>query len=152
MTEPLIEKILVERYPELQREQVSCHATHLEGRPRPALRPLREVPPHRRACSPPSARTPAAAATRDAQIAACLAALPRAALAQEAADVRLLRRLAADPRDAAARRGLLALRWDPVRAPRDLLPQPLRVPLLRLVAQHAYARRQTIRTPSRPTA
>ncbi len=88
----------------------------------------------------------------DAQIAACLAALPQAALAQEAADVRLLRRLAEDPRDAAARRGLLALRWDPDRSPRDLLPRPLRVPLLRLVAQHAYARRQLIRTPSRPTA
>lgn len=31
MSELLIQKTLVERYPELQRHQVSCHSTHLEG-------------------------------------------------------------------------------------------------------------------------
>ncbi len=31
LSEMLIEKILVERYPDLQRVQVSCHATHTEG-------------------------------------------------------------------------------------------------------------------------
>ncbi len=31
LSEMLIEKILVERYPELQMHQVSCHATHKEG-------------------------------------------------------------------------------------------------------------------------
>ena len=31
LSEMLIEKILVERYPELQRHQVSCHAAHKEG-------------------------------------------------------------------------------------------------------------------------
>ncbi len=31
LSEILIEKILVERYPELQRHQISCHATHIEG-------------------------------------------------------------------------------------------------------------------------
>lgn len=29
LSEPLIERILVERYPKLQRHQVSCHATHI---------------------------------------------------------------------------------------------------------------------------
>ena len=31
LSELLVEKILVERYPELQRLQTSCHATHTEG-------------------------------------------------------------------------------------------------------------------------
>ncbi len=31
MSELLIENILAERYPELQRHQVSCHAAHKEG-------------------------------------------------------------------------------------------------------------------------
>src|SRR5678809_396362 len=31
LSELLIEKLLVQRYPDLQREQVSCHATHVEG-------------------------------------------------------------------------------------------------------------------------
>lgn len=31
LSEMLIQKILVERYPELQEQQVSCHATHKEG-------------------------------------------------------------------------------------------------------------------------
>jgi creatinine amidohydrolase/Fe(II)-dependent formamide hydrolase-like protein len=31
MSELLIQKVLVERYPDLQRHQVSCHATHIEG-------------------------------------------------------------------------------------------------------------------------
>ncbi|RMG54386.1 MAG: creatininase family protein [Acidobacteria bacterium] len=31
LSELLVEKILVERYPELQRHQLSCHAAHIEG-------------------------------------------------------------------------------------------------------------------------
>jgi creatinine amidohydrolase/Fe(II)-dependent formamide hydrolase-like protein len=31
LSELMIEKVLVERYPDLQRNQVSCHATHIEG-------------------------------------------------------------------------------------------------------------------------
>jgi len=31
LSEMLIEKVLVERYPDLQRHQVSCHAAHIEG-------------------------------------------------------------------------------------------------------------------------
>ncbi len=31
LSEILIEKVLVERYPDLQRHQVSCHATHIDG-------------------------------------------------------------------------------------------------------------------------
>ncbi len=32
LSEILIEKILVKRYPDLQRNQMSCHATHIEGK------------------------------------------------------------------------------------------------------------------------
>ena len=49
LSELLIEKILVERYPDLQAMQVSCHAAHKDEQsgPRAALRQVREVPPHR---------------------------------------------------------------------------------------------------------
>ncbi len=65
LSELLIEKILAERYPDLQRHQVSCHATHKDeqSRARAALRPLREVPAHRRHAHGPGRRSRRAAAT-----------------------------------------------------------------------------------------
>jgi hypothetical protein len=155
-TELLIEKTLVERYPRLQREQVSCHATHIDARGR--VRPCGRCEKCRRIVA---LLTAVGADARRcgytaAQIAACLAALPAAGLAQEERDALLLKRLAADPGDAVAARALLGLRWDACRAPRDLLPRELRAPLVRLLRAHAapagYGRRQLMRTPSRPTS
>jgi hypothetical protein len=149
MTEILIEKILVERYPDLQRDQVSCHATHIEGG---RVRPCGRCEKCRRIVGLLTAigADPRRCGYTGAQIAACLKALPRAHLTQEAGDVRLLLRLAADPGDARARRGLFSLRWDPVRSPRGELPRDLRVSLLRLVAQHAWPGRERSGATSRP--
>ena len=61
LSELLIEKILVERYPDLQALQVSCHAAHKDRQSRKgaAVRPLRKVPPHRGHADRPGCRSDA---------------------------------------------------------------------------------------------
>jgi 7-cyano-7-deazaguanine synthase in queuosine biosynthesis len=144
MSELLIQKTLVERYPELQSQQLSCHAAHLEkGR----VKPCGRCEKCRRIVSMLSAfgADPAACGYTANQIEDCLDALVDKAVHQEAVAARhvlwLLDRRGRLP-DRARNRGkelpeVLNLRFHEDRAPPGYLPDDLRAPLLRLLLENA---------------
>ena len=146
LSELLIEKILVERYPALQRHQVSCHATHVEGeRVHPCGRceKCRRIVGMLRAIGADPARC---GYTRE-QIDRCMRDLVDQGIHQESAgfehlifmlavngmiDVPPLRR-----RTLGERPEILKLRFDSVRSPIDSIPVDLRIPLYRILLEHA---------------
>jgi creatinine amidohydrolase/Fe(II)-dependent formamide hydrolase-like protein len=86
LSELLIQKMLAERYPDLLRLQVSCHATHREG---DGIRPCGRCEKCRRIVGMLVAlgADPGACGYDRERVAACLAALPREGIHQEAAGV-----------------------------------------------------------------
>jgi len=146
LSEMLIEKTLVERYPDLQRLQMSCHATHSEG---DRVRPCGKCEKCRRIVGMLVAL--GADATRcgytKEQIDRCLADVAEKGVHQEGPGRNhLLYMLAQRQRirvSAETRKSLkpvpevMKLRFDPRRSRIDGIPLELRRPLLRILLAHA---------------
>jgi creatinine amidohydrolase/Fe(II)-dependent formamide hydrolase-like protein len=145
LSEMLIEKILVERYPELQRHQVSCHAAHKENG---GVHPCGHCEKCRRVVGMLAAlgADPSPCGYRAEQVARCLKDWREAEVHQEES-------LAAHTRWLLTRRGLigegagrskarphpevLKLRVDPERSPLEAIPRDLRRPLYGIFLEHA---------------
>ena len=146
LSELLIEKILVERYPELQSLQVSCHATHKEGE---RVHPCGRCEKCRRIVSMLTAleADPSRCGYKEEQIASCLKNLPAKGINQESPGLQHLgfilkeKGLLAEssiggvkPR---RRPEIMKLRFDPEKSPVDDTPVDLREPLYWLYLEHA---------------
>jgi len=145
LSEILIQKTLTERYPKLQRQQVSCHATHKEG---DRVRPCGRCEKCRRIVSMLVAldADPRGCGYRKNQIQACLDDFARRGIHQEAAGARQLTfmlwqkgliRLPPEKKAPREHPDVLKVRFDPERSPIDGIPKDLRRPLYRIYLQHA---------------
>lgn len=146
LSELLIQKTLVERYPELQREQVSCHATHIvEGRARPcgSCEKCRRIVGMLVALG----SDPKACGYTQEQVTGVLTKLGTRGVAQELVGSEHLyhllvrgghiRPVEGMPVSARAHREVAQLRFDPERSPFDTIPNDLRAPLYRIMMEHA---------------
>ena len=146
LAELLIQKILVERYPDLQSLQVSCHATHKEG---DRVHPCGRCEKCRRIVAMLAAleADPSHCGYKQEQIASCLKNLPVKGINQESPGVQHLGFIlkqkglltessigAVKPR---RRLEIMKVRFDPERSPVDDIPVDLREPLYWLYLQHA---------------
>jgi hypothetical protein len=146
LSELLIQTILVKRYPRLLREQVSCHATHMEGG---RVHPCGQCEKCRRIVGMVLAAggDPKRLGYKPDGIARCLADLKAKRLHQEAAtthetlrllDARGIVPLSPDERGKIREHPeALRLRFDPVRCPEDLIPDDMRGPLFPILLEHA---------------
>ena len=151
MSEMLIERVLVERYPDLQNSQVSCHATHIEG---DRVRPCGRCEKCRRIVGMLLAldADPRRCGYDDEQIRRCLELLIANGVNQESAGAEqlevTLREKGILPAAVEGDNGprphpeILGLRIDAVRSPLEGMPVDLREPLFRLLLQHADGARQ----------
>ena len=147
LSEMLIQKILVERYPQLQAHQTSCHATHSEGerilpcgkceKCRRIVGMLKAIDADPRACGYPSSK-----------IANCLMELASKGVHQEEAGIqflfhRLREKNLIPGSDKIAKKApktpdeILKTRFDHERSPMTDLPVDLREPLYRIFKEHA---------------
>jgi len=146
LSELLIEKILVARYPHLFEQQVSCHATHKDGE---RVRPCGKCEKCRRIVGMLTALgvDPTRCGYTEAQIRRCLGDLATTALHQESAAVEHLTWMLAERGHVAVPAGdkprvrprpeIMQLRFDPEHAPVEGLPVDLRASLFRLYLEHA---------------
>lgn len=145
LSELLIEKILVERYPDVQRNQVSCHATHIEG---DRVFPCGQCEKCRRIVGMLMAigANPANCGYTQQQIEFCLESLAERGVHQEVEGSQqmsfllkqkgLIQETSKDFRPVEQPQ-VLKVRFDPVKSPFDVVPADLRRPLLRLFLDHA---------------
>jgi len=146
LSELLVEKILVERYPDLQRLQVSCHAAHTEG---DQVKPCGRCEKCRRVVGMLKAlgADPSRCGYSGAQVEACLRALASSGVNQEAAGERQLRYMLTE-QGLLARDGklkgrikacpeVLKVRIDGERSPMDGIPVDLRRGLFQIYLEHA---------------
>lgn len=145
-SELMVERVLLERYPALQRLQTSCHATHTDG---DRVRPCGQCEKCMRVVGMLAALggDPTACGYSDEQIRDCLDRLPqRGALqetpAQEHLAYLLVERNLVDRDRFTAMRPrkheeIMKLRFDPERSPMDDIPVDLRRPLYRILLEHA---------------
>jgi creatinine amidohydrolase/Fe(II)-dependent formamide hydrolase-like protein len=146
LSELLIEKVLVERYPDLQRHQTSCHATHLDGE---RVYPCGRCEKCRRIVGMLVAlgADPRRCGYGAEQIARCLEELASRRVHQERAGEEQLRflltRAGKLPEPGPERKApverpeILGLRFDAERSPLDAVPTNLRRPLYRILLEHA---------------
>jgi creatinine amidohydrolase/Fe(II)-dependent formamide hydrolase-like protein len=145
LSELLVEKILVERYPHFQRFQTSCHATHTEGE---QVRPCGRCEKCRRVVGMLVAlgADPTRCGYTEDQINACLRALEKAPPHQEAPAIDHLMHLlaekqvvnlAAGTKSLKARPEVMKVRIDRERSPVNSVPVDLRRPLYRIFLEHA---------------
>lgn len=146
LSELLVQKILVERYPELHREQVSCHATHEEGK---EIRPCGRCEKCRRIVAMLSAlgADPAQCRYGRQQIDRCLAGLVDKGIHSEIAATEYLasvlkeKGLIPEPHigsiQARPREEIMKLRFHDEKSPLDRIPADLREPLFRICLEHA---------------
>ena len=146
LSELFIEKILVERYPDLQRHQVSCHAAHKENE---SVRPCGRCEKCRRIVGMLTAlgADPRNCGYTQEQITRCLKNLLTKRIHQETEGIEHLAFLLEqkgiiDKPSLASVRGrqrpeILKLRFDPEKSPVDGIPVDLREPLYRLYTEHA---------------
>ncbi|VBB42762.1 Creatininase [uncultured Desulfatiglans sp.] len=146
LSEILIQKTLLERYPELQARQVSCHAAHKDG---DRVRPCGRCEKCRRIVGMIEAvgGDPHRCGYTDEQVAFCLKALAEKGAHQESAGVQhllyLLRRKGhegiAGPSGmhVRPRPEVMKIRFDPERSPPEEIPRDLRLPLLTIYGAHA---------------
>ncbi len=146
LSELLIEKILVERYPDLQRHQTSCHATHKEGE---RVYPCGYCEKCRRIIAMLSAigADPVQCGYSPSQIRDGLKKLPRKGVTQEEDGARHLFFLLAQkglidakelpPKAIKAHPEILKLRIDSRSSPINSIPTDLRKPLFRIFLKHA---------------
>ncbi len=145
LSELLIQRILVERYPELQRHQVSCHATHIEddrARPCGACEKCRRIVGMLKAIG----ADPTPCGYTAEQIQRCLEALAEKGVHQEAQGSAQLARMLIDQQvltttGAQFRPGthpeVLSLRFHPVQSPVDGIPDDLRKGVYTKFLEHA---------------
>ena len=146
LSELLIEKVLVERYPELQRHQMSCHATHVEG---DRALPCGKCEKCRRIVGMLVAldADPGDCGYTPEQIRACLEALPRDGIHQESAAAEhlawMLTRKGLVPGEPSGmarprpRSEVLNLRFDKEASPPDAMPLDIREGLYPILLGHA---------------
>jgi creatinine amidohydrolase/Fe(II)-dependent formamide hydrolase-like protein len=146
LSELLIEKTLAERYPQLQRHQVSCHAAHKQNE---RIHPCGRCEKCRRIVSMLTAIDvdPTKCGYSERQITDCLEAFFSRGILQEEegrqqlgymllakgvtrSPEHLRRRFQEHPE-------VLKLRFDPVRSPIEGIPVDLRAPLYRIFLQHS---------------
>lgn len=146
LSELLIEKTLAQRFPDLLRLQMSCHAAHAQaGRARPCGRceKCRRIVGMLLGLD----IDPAACGYKPDQVARCLKSLAEKGVHQEREGAEhlafLLRQKGLISRDgvgtdsARSRPNVLKLRFDPERSPVEAVPADLRAPLFRILLQHA---------------
>ncbi len=145
LSELLIEKTLIERYPDLQRHQVSCHATHIEeGR----VHPCGKCEKCRRIVGMLTAinANPSNCGYSASQIESCLKELAARGVHQESAGAQHLLYLLsqkglipqlAKKLKAREHSEILKVRFDPEKSPVDAIPTELRQPLLKIFLQHS---------------
>ena len=146
LSELLIEKILVERYPELQSNQVSCHATHQKGE---RIHPCGRCEKCRRIVGMLMAldADPKNCGYTQEQIDRCMADLPGKDIHQGTPEAEHLAFLLGERRllegsSIGSVRGkqrpeIMKLRFDPERSRLEEIPVELRQPLYRLFLKHA---------------
>jgi len=146
LSEMLIEKVLVERYSDLQRLQVSCHATHIEG---DRVYPCGACEKCRRIVAMLTAlrADPSRCGYTHEQIIRCLKDLDTHDLHHERIQAEhlayMLTVAGALPggrigsAHAHNRPLVLKLRFDPEKSPINAIPADLREPMLRIILEHA---------------
>lgn len=142
MSELLILKTLVDRYPDLQTLQVSCHATHVES---DRVRPCGRCEKCRRVVAMLLAldADPSRCGYRPEHARSCLDALVEQGIHQESAGVEHLfhvlrqKGLIPDSIPTRPRPEVMQLRVDSERSPLDTIPGDLRRELFAVLAQHA---------------
>lgn len=145
LSELLIEKILVKRYPDLQRHQVSCHATHIEGE---RVLPCGKCEKCRRIVGMLMAlnANPSNCGYSSSQVEDCLKDLATKGVHQESAGVKhlffLLNKKKLIPQPARhikihQHSEIMKIRFDPDKSPLDTIPVDLREPILRIFLEHA---------------
>ena len=145
-SELLVERLLVERYPELLALQTSCHAAHKEG---DRVRPCGRCEKCRRVVGMLVGleADPQACGYTKEQIHRCLRLLPEKGVHQEPADVQHLAYLlnregfleggSIGGHRARSRPEVMKLRWEPRRSPPEAVPMDLRRPLYGIFREHA---------------
>jgi creatinine amidohydrolase/Fe(II)-dependent formamide hydrolase-like protein/7-cyano-7-deazaguanine synthase in queuosine biosynthesis len=146
LSELLIEKTLLERYPELQTNQISCHAAHKAGN---RIRPCGKCEKCRRIVAMILALDgdPTHCGYTSLQIETCLKNLPKKGVHQEAKAVEHLGHLLNKKEfistdhigesKARKRPDIMKLRFDPRKSPLDGIPKDLRKPLYRIMLDHS---------------
>jgi creatinine amidohydrolase/Fe(II)-dependent formamide hydrolase-like protein len=146
LSELLVQKVLVERYPALQELQTSCHATHKEGE---RVRPCGKCEKCRRVVGMLVAHgaDPGRCGYTKKQIDDCLRGLEADTIHQEAAGAQHLMfmlsrggavdRSAGTPQAGREHPEVLKVRFDPERSPVDGVPLDLREPLYRVFIEHS---------------
>lgn len=146
LSELMIQKILVKRYPDLQRLQMSCHAAHAEG---DRIHPCGRCEKCRRIVGMLMAlgADPGQCGYSREQVERCLADLSAKGAHQESAGVEqliyLLSRKKLIPKASKGmvhgrlRPEIMQVRIDPERSPPDEIPIDLRLPLYRILLKHA---------------
>ena len=146
LSELLIQKILVERYPELQSLQVSCHAAHKEGE---RVHPCGRCEKCRRIVAMLAAleADPSRCGYKKEQITTCLEKLPAEGIHQESPSLQhlgfilrergLLTESSIGGVKSRRRPEIMKLRFDPDKSPGDDIPVDLREPLYWLYLEHA---------------
>jgi len=146
LSELLIEKILIERYPEIQRHQVSCHAAHKED---DRVHPCGRCEKCRRIVGMLLALNgdPAHCGYSQEQVEHCLKSLSLKGIHQEAEAMQhlasllakkgLIRESSIGSARARSRPEIMKLRFDPERSPLEVMPLDLREQLYRIYMQHA---------------
>lgn len=146
LSEMLIEKILVERYPALQRHQMSCHATHVAKR---RVHPCGKCEKCRRIVGMLLAidADPMRCGYTREQIEECRRGIVEKGVHQESAGVEHLMHTLARKKvidlpssevgSLRERPEILKLRFDAVRSPIDSIPIALRSPIYSILLEHA---------------
>lgn len=146
LSEILIQKTLVERYPDLQSHQVSCHAAHKDG---DRIRPCGRCEKCRRIVAMLTAMDAdvAPCGYLPEQIGPCLKSFMEKGIHQEKTGAEhlafllrekgLLERPFSGSARGRPRNEVMKLRIDPDRAPMDGMPVDLREPLYRIYLEHA---------------
>ncbi len=143
LSEMLIEKILVERYPRLQEHQVSCHAAHRQD---DGIRPCGRCEKCRRIVGMLKAigADPGQCGYTAAMVSDCLKELAVQGVHQEAPGARhllfMLKQkglITGTEGEAREHPEILSLRFDPERSPVESVPADLREPLYRIFLEHA---------------
>ncbi len=146
LSEMLIEKILVERYPALQRHQMSCHATHVE---KDRIRPCGKCEKCRRIVGMLLAidADPMRCGYTREQIEECRRSIVEKGVHQESAGVEHLMRTLAEKRVIDLPPGekqslrehpeIMRLRFDAVQSPIDGIPVDMRIPIIKIFLEHA---------------